>query len=47
MSLSPFHLAIPVDDLERADAFYGQVMGCAAGRRSDRWIDFNFSVINW
>ena len=42
MTLAPFHLAIPVDDLGKADVFYGQVMGCAKGRRSDRWIDFNF-----
>ncbi len=42
MALSPFHLAIPVDDLEKAEAFYGDLIGCARGRRSDRWIDFNF-----
>ena len=42
MSLQPFHLAIPVDDLAQAEAFYGTVMGCAQGRRSDQWIDFNF-----
>lgn len=42
MSLSPFHLAIPVDDLEKAERFYGEIMGCAQGRRSDRWIDFDF-----
>ena len=42
MTLSPFHLAIPVDDLEKADAFYGGVVGCASGRRSDQWIDFDF-----
>lgn len=42
MTLSPFHLAIPVDNLARAEAFYGDVIGCAQGRRSDAWIDFNF-----
>jgi len=42
MSLQPFHLAIPVDDLAKAEAFYGDLMGCAQGRRSDQWIDFNF-----
>ena len=41
-SLRPFHLAIPVDDLAAADAFYHGVLGCAHGRRSDRWIDYNF-----
>jgi extradiol dioxygenase family protein len=38
----PFHLAFPVDDLARARAFYGGVLGCAEGRSSDAWIDFNF-----
>ncbi len=42
MSLSPFHLAIPVDDLAAAETFYGELMGCAQGRRSDAWIDFDF-----
>ena len=38
----PFHLAFPVDDLAKARAFYGQVLGCAEGRSSDHWIDFDF-----
>ena len=42
MSLSPFHLALPVDDLVAADAFYGDLLGCARGRRSEKWIDFDF-----
>lgn len=42
MPLQPFHLAIPVDDLAAAEAFYGGLIGCATGRRSDEWIDFNF-----
>lgn len=41
-SLQPFHLAIPVDDLDAANAFYGGVMGCARGRSSPQWIDFDF-----
>ena len=40
--MSVFHLAIPVDDLAAARAFYGAVMGCAEGRSSETWIDFNF-----
>lgn len=40
--LRPFHLAIPVDDLTAAETFYGETLGCAQGRRSDRWIDFDF-----
>lgn len=42
MAQPPFHLAIPVDDLARAESFYGGVLGCAQGRRSESWIDFNF-----
>ncbi len=41
MSLRPFHLAMPVDDLAAARAFYGGLMGCPEGRSSARWIDFN------
>lgn len=40
--LTPFHLAIPVDDLQKADAFYGQLLGCAQGRSSDCWTDYDF-----
>lgn len=42
MSLSPFHLAFPVHDLAAARAFWGGTMGCAEGRSSDQWIDFDF-----
>ncbi|KWV93678.1 VOC family protein [Erythrobacter sp. AP23] len=42
MSLRPFHLAFPVDDLAAARRFYGETMGCAEGRSSDEWIDFDF-----
>ena len=42
MSLPPFHLAFPVDDLAAARRFYGDLMGCKEGRSSDEWIDFNF-----
>ena len=41
MALSPFHLAIPVYDLVAAERFYVDVLGCATGRRSGEWIDFN------
>jgi hypothetical protein len=40
--MNPFHLAIPVDDLAAARVFYGDVLGCAEGRSSDHWIDFDF-----
>jgi extradiol dioxygenase family protein len=39
--LNPFHLAFPVDDLDGARHFYATVLGCAEGRSSDRWIDFD------
>ncbi|WP_416140013.1 VOC family protein [Halomonas sp. HK25] len=42
MSLSPFHLAIPVNDLPAARAFYGEVFGLEEGRSSEQWVDFNF-----
>ena len=42
MSLPPFHLAFPVNDLAAARAFYGGLLGCAEGRSSDAWIDFDF-----
>lgn len=38
-----FHLAIPVDDLDRAAEFYGEVLGCPRGRQSDTWIDWNLA----
>lgn len=37
-----FHLAFPVDDLAQARAFYTGVLGCAEGRASDDWVDFDF-----
>ncbi len=37
-----FHLAFPVTDLERAREFYGKYLGCAEGRSSDAWVDFDF-----
>ncbi len=42
VALRPFHLAIPVDDLSAADVFYHGILACSHGRRSDRWIDYNF-----
>ena len=40
--LPPFHLAIPVKDLESSRQFYGGLLGCVEGRSSDSWIDYNF-----
>ena len=41
MSLPPFHLAFPVDDLAAARHFYGSLLGCPEGRSADHWIDFD------
>ena len=41
MSLTPFHIAFPVDDLAAARHFYGQTLGCPEGRSSAEWIDFD------
>ena len=41
MTLPPFHLAFPVDDLAAARAFYGEMLGCPEGRSSEQWVDFD------
>ena len=41
MTLSPFHLAFPVDDLAAARDFYGRLLGCPEGRSADHWVDFD------
>jgi uncharacterized protein len=41
MSLSPFHLAFPVDDLGAARRFYGELLGCPEGRSAEEWVDFD------
>ncbi len=40
-ALTPFHLAVPVDDLAAARAFYGGLLGCPEGRSSNKWVDFD------
>ena len=41
MSLPPFHVAIPVDDVSKARTFYREVIGCSEGRSAEQWVDFN------
>jgi uncharacterized protein len=41
MSLPPFHLAFPVDDLAAAREFYGRLLGCPEGRSAEEWVDFD------
>jgi extradiol dioxygenase family protein len=40
--MHPFHLALPVDDLDAARRFYCDVLGCATGRTASRWVDLDF-----
>ncbi len=48
---TPFHLAMPVHNLEIAKAFYGGVLGCAEGRSSTKWQDYSLGghqiVCHW
>ncbi|WP_204248255.1 VOC family protein [Kiloniella spongiae] len=39
--LTPFHIAVPVRDINEAREFYGTKMGFSEGRSSDKWIDYN------
>jgi extradiol dioxygenase family protein len=41
MTLTPFHIAVGVRDLDEARHFYGELMGLPEGRSCDQWIDFN------
>ncbi|MDF1695071.1 MAG: VOC family protein [Saprospiraceae bacterium] len=40
--LTPFHLAIPVSNLEEARKFYREIIGCSEGRSDTHWVDFDF-----
>ena len=40
--LNPFHLAIPVSDIEESIFFYKDILGLKQGRSSNKWADFNF-----
>lgn len=42
MILQPFHLAVPVNNLEKARQFYGEFLDLEEGRSSESWIDWNF-----
>ena len=39
---APFHLSMPVSDLERARAFYIDLLGCKAGRSAKSRMDIDF-----
>lgn len=40
--MSIFHFAFNVTDLDKTRAFYGDLLGCAEGRSTDTWVDFDF-----
>lgn len=42
MSITPFHVAVPVDDIPKARLFYRDILGCKEGRSSEKWVDFDF-----
>ena len=39
--IKPFHIAIPVRNLEESIEFYESILGCSRGREDEHWIDFN------
>lgn len=40
--LTPFHLAIPVKNLELCRNFYREILQCKEGRSDSKWVDFDF-----
>ena len=40
--LNPFHLAIPVSNLEKSVIYYRDTLGLKEGRSSSKWADFDF-----
>nr|WP_321237327.1 VOC family protein [uncultured Psychroserpens sp.] len=39
--ISPFHIAIPVHNLDECRTFYRDILNCKEGRSSEHWVDFN------
>ncbi len=40
-TIPPFHIAIPVHNLEECRAFYSNILNCPEGRSDKHWVDFN------
>lgn len=40
-NIPPFHVAIPVHNLQECRKFYREILECEEGRSSDHWVDFN------
>ena len=41
-TVSPFHIAIPVHNLDACRTFYRDILQCEEGRSTENWVDFNF-----
>ncbi len=40
-SLTPFHVAVQVRNIDEARRFYKNLLGCPEGRSTHEWVDFN------
>ncbi|WP_375325268.1 VOC family protein [Flagellimonas sp. GZD32] len=40
-NITPFHVAIPVHNLDECRTFYREVLECEEGRSAEHWVDFN------
>ncbi|MCH2038410.1 MAG: VOC family protein [Rickettsiales bacterium] len=40
--MSPFHLAIPVNNLEESKQFFMSLFKATIGRECEQWVDLNF-----
>ena len=40
--IQPFHIAIPVQNLEKCRTFYRDILECKEGRSDTHWVDFDF-----
>jgi extradiol dioxygenase family protein len=40
-NVTPFHIAIPVHNLDECRKFYREILNCEEGRSSDQWVDLN------
>ena len=39
--LNPFHVAVPVNNVQKARQFYTEILGCSVGRTDENWVDLN------
>ena len=40
--IRPFHLAFPITSITKTIDWYVKILGCKVGRKSEKWVDFNF-----